>query len=315
MSDSPTYVFQDGRVFAIVAGKVVAEAADVESVEAILTTPEDKVAKAPTHIVTPNGLKGQILGRVSDMWGDEITVRFENGRISHYHTATLEEGGVEFVTEEPEAPESKSAALEARLDENFAGDKESLKERLTELASIQREAALAVPSSKYEEQQKLDGIVAMARGEAEEIKEVLAAYDSQEHFEAPAPFTFQATEQADLGGHDGSWLDQTLGEMIAEAEAVDFDAMLDEGPERLLADTDTAVLADAGATRQLASTFIRSRVAGIEEESVNEYEKAFLARVEQVRRQELYNRKETSAKEAKTASEDDYTGPDEALFL
>ncbi len=315
MSDSPTYVFQNGRVFAIVAGKVVATGSDVEEVEAILATPEENVSKTATHIVTPNGLKGQILGRVNDVWGDTVTVRFENGQIRSFHTAASDD--LQFVAEEVAQAESIVDQLEAALDDNFAGDPESLKDRIETLARIKQEASKAIRTASQEDQYKLDAIVAMADHEAAEVEQALEAYNENvaDALVPLAPFKMEAAEQESIGGGSSNWLDHTVNEMIAEAEATDFDKVMDEGPEALVADLEDAAIADAGVVRALASSHVRSRTAGLDSSVVNEFETAFLARVEQVRRQEFNNRKAAAPQPKTAAVEEQYDGPDEALFI
>jgi hypothetical protein len=314
---NPTYVFQNGRVFAIVAGKVVASGSDVEQVEAILAAPEDTLPKTATHIVTPNGLKGQILGRHNDVWGDTVTVRFENGQIRSFHTAASDD--YDFISEEPEAPQRTAAEeLEERLDEDFATDKESLTDRLDALADIEHKAAAAIRTASHDDSFKLDGIVTMARHEAAEIRTALEAYDdnyAQNGYAAPAPFQMEAAEQESVGGGNSSWLDHTLSEMIAEAEATDYDNFMDEGPEALVADTEDAALADAGVVRAMASSHVRSRVAGVDPAAAAAFESAFLERVEQVRRQEVNNRKHAAKIEKEASVAEDFTGPDDALFM
>lgn len=317
---TPTYVFQNGRVFAIVAGKVVASGEDVLEVESILSTPvEETLPKTATHIVTPNGLTGQILGRHNDVWGETVTVRFENGRISTLHTATETNEIPEFQWVQKEADVTKTALeeLEERIDEDFAADKDSLVSRLAQLYDIEQKASAAVHKANLEDSYKYDGIAAMARHEAAEVKEVLASWDEAvaNAYQPPAPFSMQAAEQESLGGGSSSWLDHTLGEMIADAEATDFDTFMDEGPEAFVADLEDASLADTGTVRQMAASHVRSRVAGIELEEAAAFEMAFLARVEQVRRQELNDRK-SNTKIAKEASvQEDHDGPADALFM
>lgn len=318
--NSPTYVFQNGRVFAIVAGKVVASGEDVLEVESILSTPvEETLPKTATHIVTPNGLTGQILGRHNDVWGETVTVRFENGRISTLHTATESNDIPEFEWVQKEADVTKTALedLEARIDEDFAADQDSLVSRLADLEDIEAKASAAIHKASLEDSYKYDGIVAMARHEADEIKAAIAGWDDAHAnaYQPPAAFSMQAAEQESMGGGNSSWLDHTLGEMIADAESTDFDTLMDEGPEEFVADLEDGSLADTGTVRQMAASHVRSRVAGIDSEDAAAFETAFLTRVEQVRRQALNDRK-SNTKIAKEASvQEDHDGPADALFM
>jgi hypothetical protein len=135
----------------------------------------------------------------------------------------------------------------------------------------------------------------------------------------PAPFSMQAAASgevaASLGGKDGSWLDKTANEMIAEAESTDFKRLMDEGPEALTAELETPALADAGVVRQMASSFIRTKTAGTDPQVRDPYEATFLNRVEQCRRAELSTRTQSTQKEA-AAQEDAFKdAPDESIFM
>src|SRR5689334_8796561 len=99
---APTYAFEGDEVYAVLDGEVIASGNDISTVEADAapkvaaarelkeTQKREKAKKTATHITTPNGVKGQILGRVATTWGEEITVRFENGEIQSFHTSGRE---------------------------------------------------------------------------------------------------------------------------------------------------------------------------------------------------------------------------------
>ena len=77
------------------------------------------------------------------------------------------------------------------------------------------------------------------------------------------------------------------------------------------------MLADTGSTREAAQDHIAAKLAGTTPESQESYTQAFLAKVEQARRDELKERTEV-AKEAavKQASVEEQTdASDEVLFL
>jgi uncharacterized OB-fold protein len=202
-------------------------------------------------VVTPNGLKGQVLGKVASMWGDEVTVRLENGRIVRLPVtpALRTEASVKPVAE------NKVAALDARLaSSDVTGTRASLVARLKELRTIQREAKALVSVSSHIEAQELDRIVVQAEYELGEVQEAIAHLADTEAFEPPAPFRMEAVEQAAMGGHsDSTWLDHTMNEMIAEAEATDYERLMDEGPEAFVAGLDDAPIAHAATTRVMAT--------------------------------------------------------------
>lgn len=314
MEAKPTFVFENDRVYAIVESKVIASGIDIESVEAALANPEDSM-KSATHIVTPNGLKGQILGRHEDVWGDTVTVRFENGRIASFHTAAVD---MEWV-KETAANDTRISHLEELLDAEITNfTHSSLRGRLAELDTIEREArGMLLNGAEYGEQIQLDTLIQASIKQSEEINEALADLaDVQASEVEESPFSMTPVEQASMGGHNSSWLDHTVAGMIAEAEAQDWNRLMDEGPELLVADMDDAAVADASGVRQAASAFVRTKTAGIERDSVERFEAAFLARAEEVRRTELATRKEaakTTIKEASAGMDDD--GPADALFM
>lgn len=262
-----------------------------------------------THVVTPNGLKGQILGKVKDVWGDTVTVRFENGRIVQF---PVSDSRLKFAREEAETPESPVEALRQRLAQEVEGDRRSLLSRIQELKQIKLQAADAiVKGASYEDEQELDTISIQADVE---IGQVVAALDhianQDEEYAAPQP---QVVEQASMGSHDGTWLDDTFARMVNEANHTDYDQLMSEGPEAFVAELEAPALADAGVTREMASSFIRSKTAGANPEVRDAFESAWIDRVESLRRDELRTRKTRAKKEA--AAENDHSNlPDDILF-
>lgn len=285
---------------------------------------DEKQYKGARFVETPNGLKGEILGNVSGVWGeDEITVRWENGRISRYETRGA---GYKYTSDAPAEPESALEYLTKTLEADYAHDKQSLSARIKDLDGVVAKVAAilsandaAIPAA---DQRALDQAALLAKHEQAEIREALAHLEQADYeaFAPPAPFRTTAVEQADLGGHTGSWLDETVNDMIREANDQDFDRLLEEGPQRFVADVDTAALADQGVTAQLAQTFIESKTAGLVGDELENYRKAFIAKVESARREELKDRLGDAKKQAKKAekvkkkAKKDKT-PDESLFL
>lgn len=283
------------------------------------TLPGDDLPPRHTHIVTPNGLKGQILGRHKDLWGEEVTVRFENGRIASFHVAENDEN--EYVNEEEEDEKKNPIEnLKKKVEKETSHDRASIQERLAELTSIKKETSHLIQTGvSYDDEVVLDEIRLQADYETGELAAALEQIDSEEAdaYRPPAPYGYNSVEQETVGGGDGTWLDNTLGEMIEEAEGQDYDQMMQEGPELFVADLEDAPLADAGVVRQMASSFIRSKTAGIDPEAVKEYEKIFLARVEAARKEAQKQRKEEMKKEAAddTGGSLDNDGPAEGLFI
>lgn len=330
MSDLiPEYTFEGDEIFAIHEGKVIASGTDMESVEGeavayldSLKTTRDQVAKAEakkeaTHIVTPNGLKGKILSRVAGVYGEEISVRFENGQFATLHA----HADTQFVKEDHRtaAAGSPVSKLAASLDSKYPHDKASLRARHAELGEIAREAhRLIVAGAPYSVQVELDGIRSAAEVEAREVKEALDHLDAvdAESFIPDAPFQPVVVEQESMGrGHGNSWLDTVTQQMIEESEAVDHEKLINEGPGLLVSDLETPALADAGVTREVALSHVIAKTAGFTGEKVDEYRQAFLTRVEEARRHELAERKASTQKEAAVEQEAEVNAPDDALFI
>lgn len=264
-------------------------------------------------ITTPNGLKGRVLGRTAGLWGDQVTVRLENGTIKQLHVAK----GMEFTASEDSEPEGPVAPLRARLEEKTAGDRDSLVKRLRELLAIKRGAANQVDRSSDTEAEELNEIIVQAIHEAKEVEQAiqhLAELEGQA-FEPVAPIeSLPAVEQESLGGNSANWLDRSAHEVATRAEATNFTKLMDEGPEVFVAGVDDDdALEDSTTTREMASRWIRSHTVGTEEDVRDRYENVFLARVEDERQRRLATRKEEVQKEA--SSEEPYDGPDDALFL
>jgi hypothetical protein len=323
MSDqTPTFAFEDDKVYALVNGQVVAsgdsleeaeEALEIKRAEESEVEQEERKKKNATHIVTPNGLKGAILNRE---WGDQVTARFDNGSISTFKVTA----GAKWVNEDntKTAGASPIDTLESRVSStDFAHDREGLVARREELQSIRHEArSILIKGASYLDEHKLDNIVVTAEAELAEVGEAIEHLDSEhaDSFAPPAPFRTEVVEQAALGGGDSTWLDHAVQEMTDEAAALDFQKELAEGPGLFVTELDDGVVADTGATREVALAHIQSKTASVDSDQLERYTTLYLARVEEARRKELASRKETTKKEAAHQKEALDNVPDEALF-
>src|ERR1700747_509562 len=296
-----SYAFRDDGVYAIENGQVVAHADTLEHLRVDDASTNVKVA---THIVTPSGLKGKIMGKVvPGLWGNEVTVRFENGHIAKLQVADVEltSDGSTKTAKTIEASGDKVAWLRERLTEVPEGDIPSLKSRLADLREI-REIATELashPRIASTVREDLDSVRVEAIHEAAEVSDALEYLADAEPYAPPEHFASHVAEQATIGGFgDGQWLSSVYDDMVREADATDFDQLLNEGPEVFLADLDPNLLADQGTTAQLATSFIESKVAAARPEVREKYTELWLERVEQARRVAYTTRKEVIAKEA-----------------
>lgn len=320
-STNRTYVFEGEEVYAMENGKIVAASKDVGELEDQTdedseeeSSEESDSQKEATHIVTPGGLKGKIISRTAGLWSDEIAVRLENGNIAHYHVLA----DTEFVTEEEPEEANPIVALKARLHANYDETKPSLIRRRQDLDGINREARdLIQKGASASDIETLDKIALQTEDERAHIDDRLEQIelDEGEAFAPPAPFETQVVEQGAVGRGDGGWLDTTLNDMIEEAQDFDYESFMNEGPEALVAEIDDVPLADQGAVQSIAASVVREKTAAADPEVREQYEKKFLARVEEVRRAELSTRKETAKKEASVQKDSDDNAPDESLFL
>lgn len=320
-----TYTFDGDEIFAIHEGSVIASGTNFSKVEetavdyldSLNTTRKSeakaKAKKKATHIITPNGVKGEILGRVATVWGETVTARFENGRI-----VPLEIHGedYEWVSERTASYDDPTARLAATLEEDFDRDVVSLTKRANSLRDLAIEARrLIANGAPYPVEVKLDQIKIAAETEIRSIKEAIdhLVDADTEAYTAPTP---QVVEQADLGtGAGNSWLDVTTQEMIDESEGQDLDKVLQEGPAMFVTDLETGALADTGTTRELALSHIVGKTSGFQGEEIEDFRNKFVARVEVARRHELAARKATTKKEAAATEEVQANVPDDAIFM
>jgi hypothetical protein len=326
MAEYATFVTDGDRMIAFDGDHVIASGTDHTKVAATAeeyfgelrkeNDRKDSEAKrsSATHITTPNGDTGTILGRTASVFSDAITVRFENGQIRHYDTFVGD--GLEFSKREASVPDNPVDYFQSRLDETFDHGRDGLVSRLDVLDDVRQGATrLASAGVSFADGQKLDSIVLTASAERNEVREALdhLVTADAEAF-APPVRQYQAAEQASVG-HSDDWLGVVAAEMIAESEAQDYDKLLEEGPTMFISALETGTLGHEGSVREMASEHIHSKTAGFEGEAVDDYRSKFVASTELARRQELSYRKETAHKEAaviKTAAE---AAPDEALFL
>jgi hypothetical protein len=331
MDFTATYSFDGDTIYAIHEGKVIASGTDMPEVESdavkylearkqeFKVTEKTAAKKRATHVITPNGLEGEILGRTPTMWGEEVTVRLANGNIHSFQTHG--EDQMEWVTknEKTAANAGIVAGLKAKLDEDYAHDKASLSARHADLDVLVRTASQHIANgAPYSEEMALDELVLAASYEARQVKEALDHLDAvdAEAMERQPFIPRAAPAQADLGrGANDNWLDVVHDDIIRENEGVDYDQLLHEGPAMFVTELETPALADAGTTREMALSHIAEKTAGYVGDEVEEYRSAWIARAEVARRQELASRKETLTREAAKVEETISDAPDEALFM
>jgi hypothetical protein len=320
----PSYEHQaDGSVNAVFEGRVIVKAADFDTAvdgatEYLdsLQTKRDADAKAEkerkaTHIVTPNGLKGQIISRVDGMWGNEITVRFENNEIRRFETTA----GLNFSTEEPQAPANYTEALSSVLDRAVTPTRQGLTARVKELEAVQCEAHGHFGSAHAAQQRELNRISMTASAELGEVKEALAHLEAVDAENAsPASPVYAAVEQASMGRND-DWLQVTAEKMIEESEAEDMDELLSEGPTKLVSSLDDSAIHHQGTVAEIAANHVMGRTAGFQGPEVEAFREAFVAATEQARRRELTYRKDNAAQVAQQKEASLADVPDEALFV
>jgi len=343
MAATPTFVFDDdGKAYAYVAGKIVASGDDADALELKLADfPFDKdedeekddekqeekkesslaerMASA-THVVTPNGLKGTILGKQKGLWGDQVTIRLENGRIARFdvsadETEPTSAGRFDWISETKQAAASPLTQLQEKLAAPIEDrTRTGLVARIKELKNLKHEAVQELRTANYTDETTINNIIVQADYELREITDALAALEEAEPYAPPAPFNPNVVEQEAVGGHDSTWLDHTLQEIIEENEAQDFDRIMEESPELLVADMETPALEDAVGVDEAANAYVSARTAGLDPKAVGDFRVAFLKRVREAREVELEGRRE-SATQQKQASTEEETYPDEGLFL
>ena len=315
MNSEPTYIFKNGKVYTYQDGKIVASVPEGEFVE------EDAArlasAEGATHVVTPNGLKGKILGRVAGLWEDEVTIRFENGRV-----AALPVSKLTFAKEEEEEHEDDEIKeLEKKVEASIGSYKPAaIEDRVRELDQIKAQASSLIDSKLSDEDlARVGNVITQANYELNEIDEVIQGLEEQRiaAFEPPAPFKINVVEQGGpTGGRESNWLDGMLNEMIVEANATDYTKLMDEGPEAFVAGLDREVLADSGAVRSIAASWINSKTAAADDDVREKYERVWLARVEEQRRASLSEIKDDMHKEAAAEESVDYDSiGDDSLFI
>lgn len=322
MADFPTYEFEGEQIVAKHAGTVIASGPDFAKVSEIaeeyfttLRAEKAKTArKKATHVITPNGMKAEILGRTASLWDDQITVRFENGQIRHFTVSHGEGANLQYVAEVPVA-ENRVEDLQAKADSAFTPSKEGLVARLNELEEIRHTAkAYILESKSASEQDQLHKIALSAEHEKLEVKEALEYLTAaDEAYEVPMR-AYAAVEQADMGRND-SWLEVVANDMANESEAQDFDKIMSEGPVSLVAALDDGAVQDAATVREIALGEVTAKTAGFVGEEVDEYRMKFVAATEMARQKEASCRKQEMVREAsvKEAAMEDVS--DDALFL
>src|SRR5271169_1633153 len=207
----PTFVRKGNQVLAFYEDRLIASGTNFAKVEQSaleyldgLTSKkhrqkEEARKQAATHIETPSGMKGEILGRHDGQWGEKlVTVRWENGRISRYQAHGGNDEKLTYKVAEQEQPESALEYLQNTLDEVPEGTRESLAARIADLDELVIKATSFQHTASYEEQRKASEIVITAEHEKRQVRDALAHLElvDAEAFAPPAPFRTGAVEQA-----------------------------------------------------------------------------------------------------------------------
>lgn len=271
-------------------------------------------------VIGPGGIKGKILAKTRDIWGDEVSVRFENGRIAHLrvvHDGTLQGGFKESTEKVSSTTSSPADQLLARLEADFDAGRAGIVARIADLEDICSEGRHLIATRQASQNvASLDGIIVTAEAERGTLREALEAIDADAATQAEfAPYEIKAAHsQASIGRGDGGWLDGVVSGMIAEAEGQDFNKIIREGSLLFVSDLDDGAIADTGVTRDMATRHIRSKTAGIDSEAAAGIERDFLAQVEAARRTEVTSRAHGVQKEASTTVDRYADLPDDILF-
>jgi hypothetical protein len=325
----PTYEYQDDMILAVFENQVIAKGTDfakvaetaVEYLDGLSSSRKKEARevarKSATHITTPNGARGEIISRVTGLWGDEVTVRFENNQIRRFATAAASEE-YKYSTEASKVPDGPKDHFQAILSEQYVTSRAGLTERLTALEGVRNGAGrLAARESSIPESRALHQFVLAAEAETAEIKDVLAHLeDVDAQNAAPAPPVYAAVEQAGMGrAANDSWLDVIAAEMITESESYDYDKLLADGPTQLVSALDDSAVHNAGTIREIAQSDIMGKTAGFQGEKIEAYREAYVASAETARRRELTYRQDNKRKEATVKEASIADTPDDILFL
>lgn len=275
---------------------------------------DEPVRPMARTVTTPNGLKGTVLGKVASTWGDEVTIRLENGRIVHLPAGTK----LSFEKTASTEKTNPIKQLERKLAADVDGTQESLLTRREDLIRIRKSAMTLIREGvSHDDALRLDEIVVTADAEGQEVEDAIEhlADEELQGYSPPARFEVGVAPVTEsMGGNDSGWLNQAYDSLQADVEATDYGKLMDEGPEAFAAELPDAAIADSGATSDMATEFVSSKTAGTNPEIRNDYIKAFVARVEECRKEELSTRKEPTTKEAAVQEEDYSDLPDDVLF-
>lgn len=327
----PTFVNEGNQIFAFFEDRVIAKGTDFKQVEQSAVDYLDSLGKdrkasardqeksAATHITTPNGVKGRILGRVSGVWGEQqYTVRLDNGRHIKLEAHGGNDDHLTYTSEIDDAPATPIDALQKELDADFGRDVDSLTARVASLKEIMFSAGAHIAKgASLRDSERLDKIYLAAQHEEGEVLDALAYLEQADAEQIGyRPPVHAAVEQAEMGHAKGdSWLDKTAQDMIAESEGIDFDKMLAEEPALFTASLETGTLADAGIVQELATSHIMAKTAAFAGDEVGTYREQFVAAVEMTRRAELADRQTENHKQAAVQEEENQNFPDAALFM
>jgi len=325
MMNTVSYVFDEDLVLAYVNKSLIAQGRDFKKVAAkanefakSLQQEEKRISrdnrrKEATHVTTPDGMTGVILGRTPGVWAEEITVRFDNGQLRRF--LTHKEDGLKYHTEKVAKNESFADQARNILRKETAVDKDSLYQRYEELNDLQKRVAMVVANDNvpYSVGQELHNIFIEANLEKQQIVEILDHLMDRDSY-TPPQRAYAAVEQASMGRSD-DWLSIVAEEMAHESAQQDWDELLKEEPVRLIASLDDGPLSSLETVRELAREHIYSKTAAFRGDDVEKFRNQFVARAVALRDRELKLRKKMRIEKDSKVKKDQKKFPDESLFL
>lgn len=113
----------------------------------------------------------------------------------------------------------------------------------------------------------------------------------------------------------GSWLDEAVEKMAAEAEGLDLEKLVQDDPIVLVASLSEEVIANAVAVKNLALERVREAAGSLDQDLQDQVITAYVEKTEHARRRALASVKNSAKQEVEQQTKTANSVPDEGLFL
>lgn len=283
------------------------------SAAAIAWSQAKKHMKKKTYF---RGVEAKVLDSYRGMWGEELVRISIDGSTFDVPRESLQFESVEAID-----PVLELRTMVSSISED-SDTRSQIKADIANLKTAKDIAYRLLISNDLSEgdERGLDGIYESCEQRIANLERRLASDitdEDQEYLESQPQFEI---------GHEvfvsnfspvdsGSWLDEAVEKMAAEAEDLDIDKLVQDDPVVLVSSLSEEIIGNAVAVKNLALERVHEAAGSLEGELQQKVVAAYIEKTEDARRRALAAVKNSAKEEVETKTKTANAIPDEGLFL